>query len=169
MDLMVSVLILGLFLVPLAISRNNIILMAGQTISLRKARVLAVQKLGELELTPLEELSDASGDFGEENPGYFWETKVETIAIEDVLDLGAAEEEEEGGFPSPEEAEEEAPAHELVRLTLVVRAPGGADTDEEAADEWGEEKKLRTGDRIHVVRYFLKEPEPEEGEGGLGN
>jgi hypothetical protein len=164
---MVSVLILGMFLVPLAISRNNVILMTGNTISLRKARILAAQKIGELELQDPEELVTTAGDFGEEHPGFLWETKVETLLLGEVVDLDPESEEEEATAPLTEEEEEE-PELEVIRLTLVVRSALTAETDEfdEAFmdEDLDEEPEARPGDRIIIVRYFLKEPEEEEEE-----
>ncbi|MHC4780716.1 MAG: hypothetical protein ACYTFG_19265, partial [Planctomycetota bacterium] len=123
MDLMVSVLILGLFLVPLAMSRNNVIQMVGRTVSLRKARVLAAQRLGELELEKVEELVDTSGDFGDENPGFRWEMRVETIPLDEVVDLAAAVDEGEEDLPVLEDEDAEEQIYEVVRVTLVVFVP----------------------------------------------
>jgi len=163
---MVSVLILGLFLVPLAISRNNVILMVGRTVNLRKARILAAQKIGELELENYEEFTGGSGDFGEENPGFFWEARVEILPLEEVVDLEEALTAEEETFTTLEEEEEDdEPRYEVVKLTLLVRhaADEGDLLYEEAQEETAEgEAKVRQLDRIVIVRYFLREAEEEE-------
>jgi hypothetical protein len=167
MDLLLSVLVLGLFLVPLAISRNNIILMAADAMALRDARVLAAQKIGELELENLDELTGSSGDFGEDHPGFYWQMAVETVPLDEVVDLEPAsdpeEEEEEILYPETE-TEEGEPEYEVVKLALVVRHVAdesrvGIEEDEEMLPEG--EKRIRPADRIVIVRYFLREVEEE--------
>jgi hypothetical protein len=160
MDLLVSVLILGLFLVPLAISRNNVILQAGDTLILREARMLAMQKMGELELETEETLVGSGGDFGEKHPNFVWETRVERVMLGDVVGF---EEEDPWNEPvlTPEEQEaQEAREIELLRIELTVRyAPeGGLRVSGDLEDE---ERTFRPADRIVMVRYRIAEPEEE--------
>ncbi|GEM_PF-2737973 len=165
MDLLVSVLILGLFLVPLAMTRNNVIDMAGKTSILREARFLALQKAGELERVPDDDLGDGAGDFGEGHPGFSWAVRVETLKLEDVAGVKEEEEDPYGTVPDPllGTGGEEEPAYEVLKVTLVVRYTA-EEAFLEAAEEGlpDEEKKSRPLDRIVIVRYRLKELEEED-------
>ena len=172
LDLMVSVLLLGLFLVPLAISRNNVILSAGAAARLREARFLALQKLGEMELENLEEIGSASGSFGDAHPGFSWEAQVETLLLMDVVGRPPSEEDELGtglDFPGTLEEGEEAPP-EVFRLTLTVRFRAGEEGFdlEEEEGMFEEERKIRPLDRIVMVRYVLKEPDQTDAPAGGG-
>jgi general secretion pathway protein I len=44
--------------------------------------LLAQQKLAEIELSPEENLSERSGDFGDDFPGYTWKTSVSDVESE---------------------------------------------------------------------------------------
>lgn len=168
LDLLVSVLILGLFLVPLAMARNNVILLAGEAVTLRQARILATQKVGEIELEHVDEMASSAGDFGEDHPGFTWETEVETLKLGDVVDLEEsylAPEETSSFAPSP--AEQEAAVQqdlEIVRVTLTVRHVSSEEVLEpESLLEFDPEApKTRSADRIVIVKLFLKEPEEDE-------
>lgn len=46
------------------------------------APLLAQKKLAEIEMTELEELSDESGEFGEDFPGYTWEFTIGDVELE---------------------------------------------------------------------------------------
>jgi hypothetical protein len=173
LDLMLSVLILGVLLVPLALSRNNVIVSAGQTVMLRKARILAAAKIGELEIEKPEELASGGGDFGAEHPGYTWEAKVETLPLWEIVGqtkitvgpngetLSAADSSTYALNPDGT-TEENAP--QVIRLTLLVKFdPGEEPAEAPALGPDGEELKARPFHTIEIVRYWRKPPEEETG------
>ena len=95
-----------------------------------------------------------------------WEARVEILPLEEVVDLEEAPSAEEETFPTlEEEGEDDEPRYEVVKLTLLVRhvANEGDLLYEEAQEETTEgEEKVRSLDRIVIVRYFLREAEEEE-------
>jgi len=48
---------------------------------------LAQEKISELELSPLSDMSDDAGDFGDEFPGYTWNLSVEDIETDLLGDI----------------------------------------------------------------------------------
>jgi hypothetical protein len=168
LDLMISVLILGLLLVPLALARNNVILSAGETVQLRKARILAAAKIGELEAEKPDALATGAGDFGPEHPGFAWETQVETLPLWEVVGRSAAEGETAATLPGgalvpvpAAGATGEAAVPEVIRLTLRVKFDPGEQPEAKPAAE--DEVKSRPIHTIEIVRYWRKEPEEEAG------
>jgi hypothetical protein len=171
MDVMAAVLILGLFIMPLLIARNNSIASATETVNLRVANLLAVRKMGELSLEDPTSLAASSGDFSEGYSGFTWETEVETVLVEDLVPEEVEEEEELWGYGEQEEEEDEGAdirKREVVILTLRVRYPSplveeGADLPTEPAE--GEEK-VRPPGQVELV--WLLVPAVEEGEDDAG-
>ena len=51
------------------------------------APFLAQEKISELELSPLSDMSDDAGDFGDEFPGYTWNLSVEDIETDLMGDI----------------------------------------------------------------------------------
>ncbi|MHC4780242.1 MAG: hypothetical protein ACYTFG_16865, partial [Planctomycetota bacterium] len=61
-----------------------------------------------------------------------------------------------------EDAEEQI--YEVVRVTLVVFVPDADGEEESGLERPDDVKGARPGDRIHIVRYYLKKP--GDGEDG---
>ena len=51
------------------------------------AALLAQSKMSEITTQSAESLSSDSGDFGDDYPGYRWETTVSNVSIEDLISV----------------------------------------------------------------------------------
>jgi general secretion pathway protein I len=80
LEIMVSVAIISLVLVSIYRMHAQTIAMNYDARFYATAPFLAQWKISELENTTIETLTDDSGDFGDEHPGYRW-----TLVIEDVV------------------------------------------------------------------------------------
>jgi prepilin-type N-terminal cleavage/methylation domain-containing protein len=115
-EVMIALAIIGITAVILLEQRLQIVRDAGRARDLRTAWVLAAQKIAELELDPTlwtGASTQSNGDFSEVNPDYalfYWDYQI----VREPIDLSD---------PNDPRSSEKKP-RELLRLTLVVRAPG---------------------------------------------
>jgi len=81
---MVSVAIIAIAFTSLLVSQSQSISIATESRFMITASLLAQKKLAELELSNFEELSSAEGDFGEDYPGFFWETEIQNLSEDET-------------------------------------------------------------------------------------
>jgi general secretion pathway protein I len=84
---MVAVAIIAIGLTALLGSHSQSISLAGEAKFNTTAALLAQNKMAELELAGFGDLSDDTGDFGEEFPGYRWEVKISRPDFGGVEDM----------------------------------------------------------------------------------
>ena len=89
LEVMVAVSIIAIAFVALIGSQSQSISIAGQTRFRVTSALLAQQQLTEVEMTDFEQISSSSGDFGEDYPGYAWQTEVVDIGEDDTGIEGA--------------------------------------------------------------------------------
>jgi general secretion pathway protein I len=76
LEVMVALAILGLVFISLVALRNRDVQAQEEAIEVTTATMLAQRKLSEMELSGLPEFGEASGDFGDDPPGYRWLRQV---------------------------------------------------------------------------------------------
>jgi prepilin-type N-terminal cleavage/methylation domain-containing protein len=114
-EVMIALAIIGITAVVLLDQRLQVVRDAGRARDLRTAWILAAQKMAELELDPTlwtGASTQSNGDFSEVNPDYntiYWDYQI----VREPIDLS-----------DPNDPKSEKKPRELLRLTLVVRAPG---------------------------------------------
>jgi prepilin-type N-terminal cleavage/methylation domain-containing protein len=117
-EVMIAMAIIGVTAVVLLQQRIEIVRDAARARDLRTSWVLASQKLAELELDPTLWTGagmQSNGDFSEVDPEYgafYWEYQI----IREEIDLS-----------DPRDPKAEKKPRELLRLTLMVRAPNAED------------------------------------------
>ena len=82
LEIMVTVAIMAIVLVAIFDLHSQTIQMNIDARFYATAPFLAQEKLAELEVAQFEDATSDSGDFGEEYPGYKWQTSVEEITSE---------------------------------------------------------------------------------------
>jgi len=118
LEVMVAVAILSLGLV-IVIQSFSISLRAAETsLNLSKAALLAQRKLSEVELENFSFESLDSGDFGEDYPGFSWETEIIPIEVKEEDIWQKAEEDEETAEVLPEVDLEDTPF--LYQATITI-------------------------------------------------
>ena len=114
-EVMLALAIIGITAVILLDQRLQVVRDAGRARDLRTAWILAAQKIAELEVDPTlwtGASTQSNGDFSEVNPDYaafYWDYQI----VREPIDLS-----------DPNDPRSEKKPRELLRLTVMVRAPG---------------------------------------------
>ena len=117
-EVMIAMAIIGVVAVVLLQQRIEIVRDAARARDLRTAWILTSQKMAELELDPTLWTGagmQSNGDFSEVDPDYgafYWEYQI----VREPIDLS-----------DPRDPKPEKKLRELMRLTLLVRAPNSED------------------------------------------
>ncbi len=82
LEVMIAVAIIAIALVAVLGSQSQSVSLAIEAKFTTTAAFLAQGKMAELEATDAEELTSGSGDFGEDFPGYRWESGVSDVTID---------------------------------------------------------------------------------------
>ena len=81
LEVMVAVALIAIALTTLLGSQSQSVSFANSAKFETMAALLAQSKMSELALRDADELSDDSGDFGDDYPGYAWDVTVSDISI----------------------------------------------------------------------------------------
>jgi len=117
-EVMIAMAIIGVTAVVLLQQRIEIVRDAARARDLRTAWILTSQKLAELELDPTMWTGagmQSNGDFSDVDPeygGFYWEYQI----VKEQIELS-----------DPRDPKAEKKPRDLMRLTLLVRAPNAAD------------------------------------------
>ena len=84
---MIAVAIIAIALTTLLGSQSQSVSFANSAKFETMAALLAQSKMSEITMQKKNELSDESGDFGEDYPGYTWEVTVSDLAIPGIADI----------------------------------------------------------------------------------
>jgi len=84
LEVMVAVSIIAIAFVTLISSQSQSVSIAGRTRFAVTSALLAQQKLTEIESANFDEVYSGSGDFGENYPGYRWETEITNLGEDDT-------------------------------------------------------------------------------------
>jgi len=79
LEVMVAVSIIAITLVAVLGSQSQSVLLAGEAKFNTTAALLAQMKMAEMDLANPESLTSDSGTFGEDFPGYNWETTINDV------------------------------------------------------------------------------------------
>jgi general secretion pathway protein I len=90
LEVMVAVAIIAIALVAVYRMYTQTIFMNSSARFYTLAPLLVQKKLADIDNQPISELSDESGDFGDDFPGYAWQLTVETLENE-ILDKDQGE------------------------------------------------------------------------------
>ena len=82
LEVMVAMAIIAIALTAVLGSQSQSVSLAGEAKFNTTAPFLAQSKISELEVADPGELTDDSGDFGEDFPGYTWKTTVQNISFD---------------------------------------------------------------------------------------
>jgi prepilin-type N-terminal cleavage/methylation domain-containing protein len=114
-EVMIALAIIGITAVVLLDQRLQVVRDAARARDLRTAWILTSQKMAELELDPTlwtGQQSQSNGDFSDVDPSFsqfYWDYQI----VREQIDL-----------TDPNDPKAEKKPRELLRLTLMVRAPG---------------------------------------------
>lgn len=84
LEVMVAVSIIAIAFVTLISSQSQSVSIAVRTRFAVTSALLAQQKLTEIESANFDEVYSGSGDFGENYPGYRWETEITNLGEDDT-------------------------------------------------------------------------------------
>ena len=87
LEVMVSVAIMSIVLVSIYRLHSQTLTMNTQARFYTQAPMLAQSKLSELEADPDTDISNDSGEFSTDFPGYTWKVEVEDVGIEDLGEI----------------------------------------------------------------------------------
>ena len=79
LEVMVAVAVIAIAFVTLIGAQSQSVSIASQTRFRVTSALLAQQQLTEIEMTDYEQISSGSGDFGENYPGYQWQSEVSDL------------------------------------------------------------------------------------------
>jgi len=82
LEVMVAMAIIAIALTAVLGSQSQSVSLAGEAKFNTTAPFLAQSKISELEVANPGELTDDSGDFGDDFPGYTWKTTVQNISFD---------------------------------------------------------------------------------------
>jgi len=82
LEVMVAMAIIAIALTAVLGSQSQSVSLAGEAKFNTTAPFLAQSKISELEVADPGELTDDSGDFGDDFPGYTWKTTVQNISFD---------------------------------------------------------------------------------------
>jgi general secretion pathway protein I len=82
LEVMVAMAIIAIALTAVLGSQSQSVSLAGEAKFNTTASLLAQRKISEIEVQAAEELTDDSGDFGEDFPGYTWKTVVQNVSFD---------------------------------------------------------------------------------------
>ena len=82
LEVMVAVSIIAIVFTAVFKMHSQTISMQSASIFYTTAPLLAQKKIAEIKITPIDELMDGSGDFGDDFPGYNWKVSIEDVESE---------------------------------------------------------------------------------------
>ncbi len=82
MEVLVAISIIAIALLAVYRLHSQTLAMANTTNFYTTAPLLAQQKMVEFQLRPMDELTDDSGDFGDQYPGYDWTATINDVESE---------------------------------------------------------------------------------------
>ena len=87
LEVMVAVALIAIALTTLLASQSQSVSFANSAKFETMAALLAQSKMSEIELQDKDALSDDSGDFGDDYPGYAWEVSISEVYLGEVFDI----------------------------------------------------------------------------------
>lgn len=84
LEVMVALALIGIALVAILRSLAMSVDVSNESKNISIATLLAKGKMAELESLGFPDVEEASGDFGEESPGFRWERSVSETGVEDL-------------------------------------------------------------------------------------
>jgi len=81
LEVMVALSIIAIVLVSLLISQSHSVSLQDESKFKTTAAMLAQKKISEIESKKGDQLYSEDGNFGDDFPNYFWETKVEDVSL----------------------------------------------------------------------------------------
>jgi general secretion pathway protein I len=87
LEVMIAVAIIAIALTTLLGSQSQSVSFANSAKFETMAALLAQSKMSEITTQSAESLSSDSGDFGDDYPGYRWETTVSNVSIEGLVSV----------------------------------------------------------------------------------
>ncbi len=84
LEVMVALALMGIALVAILRSLAMSVDVSNESKNISIATLLAKGKMAELESLGFPDVGEASGDFGEESPGFRWERRVSETGVEDL-------------------------------------------------------------------------------------
>jgi len=85
LEVMIAVALIAIALTTLLVSQSQSVSFANSAKFETMAALLAQSKLSEIEVRPQSELTNDSGDFGDDYPGYAWEVTVSDVSVEGYI------------------------------------------------------------------------------------
>ena len=86
LEVMFALSLIGISLTVLLASQSQGLSLANEAKFHTTASLLAQQRMAEIEMENINDIVSASGDFGEDYPGYQWELNVDKATLPDLSD-----------------------------------------------------------------------------------
>lgn len=87
LEVMFALSLIGISLTVLLVSQSQGLSLANEAKFNTTASLLAQRRMAEIEMEKINDVVSASGDFGEDYPGYNWELSVDQATFSDLGDI----------------------------------------------------------------------------------